>query len=100
MRRRLLRSLQSKCARVENIQVSQLGFLIYTIALGLTSCRAASRMPGCRDHSHARTAGVRKAPRHEIAGCGALMVRRALWGLGVRRPAAKPPTPPPPKPTH
>ena len=26
-------------------------------------------------------AGVRKAPRHEIAGCGALMVPRMLWGF-------------------
>jgi hypothetical protein len=27
-------------------------------------------------------AGVRKAPRHEIAGNGALAVPRALWGFG------------------
>jgi hypothetical protein len=26
--------------------------------------------------------GVRKAPRHEIAGSGALAVPRALWGFG------------------
>jgi hypothetical protein len=39
---------------------------------------------GCR---HAETiptlTGVRKAPRHEIAGCGAPTVQRALWGFGV-----------------
>ena len=29
---------------------------------------AGFRMPGCRDHPHARRAGVRKAPRQEIAG--------------------------------
>jgi hypothetical protein len=47
------------------------------------SCCAGFRMPGCRDHPSARTAGVRKAPRHEIAGCGAPTVQRALWGFGV-----------------
>src|SRR5216683_4310254 len=46
------------------------------------SC-AGFRMPACRDHPHARTAGVRKAPRHEIAGCGAPTVQRVLWGFGV-----------------
>jgi len=40
-------------------------------------------MPGCRDHPHAGTAGVRKAPRHEIAGCGAPTVQQVLWGFGV-----------------
>src|ERR1700688_4310410 len=40
-------------------------------------------MPRCRDHPSARTAGVRKAPRHEIAGCGAPTVQRALWGFGA-----------------
>jgi hypothetical protein len=40
-------------------------------------------MPACRDYPHAATAGVRKAPRHEIAGCGALTVQRVLWGFGV-----------------
>src|SRR6266849_7099505 len=44
---------------------------------------AGFRMPACRDHPHARTAGVRKAPRHEIAGCGAPTVQRVLWGFGV-----------------
>ena len=31
-------------------------------------------------------AGVREAPRHEIAGCGAATGQRALWGFdrGVR----------------
>src|SRR5216684_8701275 len=43
---------------------------------------AGFRMPACRDHPHARTAGVRKAPRHEIAGCGAPTVQRVLWGFG------------------
>src|ERR1700694_5478667 len=40
-------------------------------------------MPACQDDRHARTAGVRKAPRHEIAGCGAPTVQRVLWGFGV-----------------
>src|ERR1700738_1322782 len=40
-------------------------------------------MPGCGDHRCARRAGVRKAPRQEIAGCGAPTVQRALWGFGV-----------------
>ena len=49
-------------------------------------------MPACRDHPHARTAGVRKAPRHEIAG----WVRYAnqlplqIEGLIVRLKAEKP----------
>jgi len=42
---------------------------------------AGFRMPACRDHPHARTAGVRKAPRHEVAGSWALAVQRALWGF-------------------
>src|SRR6476469_7451425 len=42
---------------------------------------AGFRMPACRDHPHARRAGVRKAPRQEIAGCGAPTVQRALWGF-------------------
>src|SRR6202048_4410583 len=46
-------------------------------------CCAGFRMPGCRDHRCARRAGVRKAPRQEIAGCGAPTVQRALWGFGV-----------------
>src|SRR5258708_16412035 len=48
----------------------------------VSSC-AGFRTPGCRDHPHARTAGVRKASRHEIAGCGAPTVQRVLWGFGV-----------------
>src|ERR1700681_3814700 len=40
-------------------------------------------MPASRDRPHAGTAGVRKAPRHEIAGGGAPTVQRALWGFGV-----------------
>src|SRR5258707_15242464 len=44
---------------------------------------AGFRTPGCGDHPHARTAGVRKASRHEIAGCGAPTVQRVLWGFGV-----------------
>ena len=35
----------------------------------------------CRTCRRARAAGVRKAPRHEIAVCGALAVPRALWGI-------------------
>jgi hypothetical protein len=44
---------------------------------------AGFRMPACRDHPDARTAGVRKAPRQEIAGCEAPTVQRVLWGFGV-----------------
>lgn len=43
---------------------------------------AGFRTPECRDHPRARAAGVRKAPRHEIAGCGAPTVQRTLWGFG------------------
>src|SRR6476646_195857 len=46
-------------------------------------CCAGFRMPAWRDHPHAGRAGVRKAPRHEIAGCGAPTVQRALWGFGA-----------------
>jgi hypothetical protein len=42
------------------------------------SC-AGFRMPGWRDHPRAPVAGVRKAPRHEIAGSGVPAVPRALW---------------------
>jgi hypothetical protein len=41
------------------------------------------RPPELRNHPRARTAGGRKAPRHEIAGCGAPTVQRALWGFGA-----------------
>ena len=36
-----------------------------------------------RDYRRAQSAGVRKAPRQEIAGCGAPTVQRALWGFGA-----------------
>jgi hypothetical protein len=39
-------------------------------------------MPECKAHPRAQAAGVRKAPRHEIAGCWAPTVQRALWGFG------------------
>ena len=57
----------------------------------MTACVlcAGFRMPECRDPAQPRTAGVRKAPRHEIAGGGALMVQRALWGFGVGASAAE-----------
>ena len=45
---------------------------------------AGFRMPACRSHPRALTAGVRKAPRHEIAGCRAQRVPqpiRGLWGF-------------------
>jgi len=42
---------------------------------------AGFRTPECRDHPRALAAGVRKAPRHEIAVGGALAVPRALWGI-------------------
>jgi hypothetical protein len=32
-------------------------------------------------YPRAEAAGVRKAPRHEIAGWGRRVVRRALWGF-------------------
>jgi hypothetical protein len=32
-------------------------------------------------YPRARTGGVLKAPRHEIAGSGAATAQRALWGL-------------------
>ena len=38
-------------------------------------------MPAWRDYRHAPTAGVRKAPRHEVAGCGAPAVQPVLWGF-------------------
>src|SRR5213078_1796711 len=44
---------------------------------------AGFRTPECQDHPRALAAGVRKAPRHEIAGCGAPTVQRALWGFGA-----------------
>ena len=42
---------------------------------------AGFRTPACRTYPRARAAGVRKAPRHEIAVGGALAVPRALWGI-------------------
>ena len=36
-------------------------------------------MPACGDHPHAPTAGVRKAPRHEVAGSWAPAEQRVLW---------------------
>ena len=45
------------------------------------SC-AGFRTPECRDYPRVLTAGVRKAPRHEIAVGSAPVVRRALWGFG------------------
>ena len=44
---------------------------------------AGFRTPECKDHPRALAAGVRKAPRQEIAGCEAPTVQRALWGFGV-----------------
>ena len=38
-------------------------------------------MPACMSHPRAPTAGVRKAPRHEIAGCRALRVPQPISGL-------------------
>ena len=43
---------------------------------------AGFRTPECQDHPRAAAASVRKAPRHEIAGCGAPRMPRALWGFG------------------
>ncbi len=43
---------------------------------------AGFRTTECRDYPRVLTAGVRKAPRHEIAVGSAPAVRRALWGFG------------------
>src|SRR5271157_6371923 len=56
---------------------------------------AGFRMPALRSRPHAPTAGVRKAPGHEIAGCKAVrgqQPNRGLWGFegragGGERPA-------------
>jgi hypothetical protein len=50
-------------------------------ALSQLLCRFSDA--GMRDLARTRTAGVRKAPRHEIAGCWASTVQRALWGFGA-----------------
>src|SRR5215469_9035169 len=42
------------------------------------SC-AGFRMPGSREPPHDEVAGVRKAPRHEVAGSWAPARQRALW---------------------
>jgi hypothetical protein len=47
--------------------------------MSLQLCRFSDA--GMTKLSRAPTAGVRKAPRHEIAGGGALTVQRALWGF-------------------
>src|SRR6516165_1821848 len=39
------------------------------------------RTPGSREPPHDEVAGVRKAPRHEVAGSWALTGQRALWGF-------------------
>ena len=45
-----------------------------------------SRTPAAQRYPHALKAGVGEAPRHEVAGGGAQVVQRALWGLsGGRR---------------
>jgi hypothetical protein len=41
--------------------------------------RSFFRTPGWRDYPRAPVAGVRKAPRHEIAGCG-----RQQWEVSRR----------------
>ena len=42
-------------------------------------CRFSDAGMGC--HPRAAATGVRKAPRQEIAGSGALAVPRMLWGF-------------------
>jgi hypothetical protein len=44
---------------------------------------AGFRPPGCRPIHALRRPAARKAPRQEIAGCGAPTVQRALWGFGA-----------------
>jgi hypothetical protein len=44
---------------------------------------AGFRMPGWRDYPHAPVAGVRKAPRHEIAGCGRQRCRGCYGDLAT-----------------
>ena len=50
----------------------------------LCRCCAGFRTPECQNYPRAAAASVRKAPRHEIAGCGAPRVPPALWGLYER----------------
>ena len=38
---------------------------------------------GMTAYPRGKAAGVRKAPRQEIAGCGAATVQRVLWGFGA-----------------
>src|SRR5467141_5131678 len=52
-----------------------------TIVENVGSC-AGFRTPGMTSHPRAHSAGVRKAPRQEIAEGGVLAVQRALWGFG------------------
>src|ERR1019366_8342089 len=42
---------------------------------------AGFRTPGMMSQPRAPVAGVREAPRHEIAGSGAPAVPRTLWGF-------------------
>src|SRR5436190_18171036 len=44
-----------------------------------------SRTPASRGHPRALTAGVREAPRHEIALSGQRRLQQALWGFGRSR---------------
>ena len=44
---------------------------------------AGFRMPGWRDYPRASVAGVRKAPRHEIAGCGRQQYRGCYGDLAT-----------------
>ena len=54
-----------------------------TVQRHVLVCKCAGfRTPECQDHPRAAAASVRKAPRHEIAGCGAPRVPPALWGFG------------------
>src|SRR5262249_18488687 len=48
---------------------------------GVRNC-AGFRTPALTCEPHAHAAGVRKAPRHEIAGSEAAAVQRSLWGFG------------------
>lgn len=70
--------------------LSMISIPVAALAVGLPAQRAIAQRfsamcrfsdAGMTDHPRAVAAGVRKAPRHEIAGNVALTVPRALWGF-------------------
>src|SRR2546421_11352439 len=53
--------------------------------VGMSGYVQVSRTPAWRGHPRAPTAGVREAPRHEIALSGQRRLQQALWGFGRSR---------------